>query len=255
MRLQNYLTEISKVSTKEAEKILDKGFSDYKKILKTQKIYFWLPRFFKLAAAFKESKIFFFSESGILAKAKGVSNTEGGFSLINKGEIPEIWIKLSKKELKSLSTDSGIENVKKRIKSVFIHELVHRKQTQAKSKEYLDILMSKSKKIKQKLKSQNYDDYLSSKSEIEAFARQATEELEKDEKEIIYTYLNSDTSEKVKRRFLKKLYQYVDMYGSSTAKENLKNMFKNYKRLDKMADSIEKMMDLFNDLLGIGDDE
>ena len=213
MRLQNYINEITKVSTKEVNKILDDGFKEYEKLAKHHK--WWVFRFFKLANAFKVYNIFFYIKNGFLAKIHGIDKSTRGITTIT-ADIPSVFIGLTKKQAKKLNTTSGINDVKKEIKSTLFHELTHAKQAKEFSNEYRNYLKANISRFKTEASKSTYNEYISKKSEIEAYAREAVNDIEDNDFDIIFQYMETDKN--IQKRFFKKLYQYLDMYGSDRAK-------------------------------------
>lgn len=210
MRLTNYLTEISKVSDIDVEKILDNGFKEYRRLIK--KNFSLFKKLHYLKQAFLPYLISFYTSNDPVYKnvpMKGFSATG------TKGTI--IWLKIDKKDLKKLKTNSGANQLKRKLEDTLAHELTHRFQDSKKSQEYKEFLLKN--KDKKKLQIEDYDDYISQKEEIEAFARQALYELDRGEATILQDYIDLD-NKKAKQRFFKKLYQYLQMYGSNTAREN-----------------------------------
>ena len=95
--------------------------------------------------------------------------------------------------------------------------------------------------IRQAMEKRTYDEYYAAKNEIEAFARHAVEEIENNEIDIISTYFELK-DKKVKQRFFKKFYQYLDMYGSDKAKNN----FELYLRTRKFGFDDNFFYDMMN---------
>lgn len=217
MRLIKYINEISKVSNEEVNKILDDGFKKFEKRSKLYK--WWLFKYLKLIDSFKTYNIFFYIRDGFLSKLFIFDkNTRGSTTLTT--DIPKIYIGLTKKQLKQLNTTNGINLIKNEIKSTLFHELTHVAQRKKISSNYLNYLRANIDKFNQKLKNITYDEYLSGKDEIDAFAREAVNNIENNDFDIILQYLKTD--KKIQKRFFKKLYQYLDVYGSNKAKIKFK---------------------------------
>lgn len=213
MRLQNYINEITKVSNEEVNKILDDGFKEFEKRAKVHK--WWLFRYFKLTEAFKVYNIFFYIKNGILSKLHKIDKSTRGITTVT-ADIPTIFIGLTKKQVKKLNTTSGINSIKKEVKSTLFHELTHVGQRKKISDNYLNYLRSNIEKFKIESKNSTYNEYISKKIEIEAYAREAVNDIENNNFDIVFQYLEVD--KEIQKRFFKKLYQYMDMYGSDKAK-------------------------------------
>ena len=215
MRLKQHLNEITKVDDKEVKKIIDKSFAEFEKMSKT---HFWPILYQKLLVAFHNYNIVFYSENGMFGKK--VFNDKSKAVTFMEKDMPLIAIALTKKEIKNLKKGSELHKIKNRLFNVILHELTHRKQHQKKSTEYIDFMNNNYDKFIKSIKG-DFKGYLADKEEVEAYARQAVSDLEASpESDIIYSYMKLEKN--TKQRFLKKFYQYMDMYGSDKAKENLK---------------------------------
>jgi len=225
MRLKQHLNEITKVPDEEIREILDKSFAIFEK---KKKPLLWPMLLTKLDLAFANYNIIFFRDKDMFGKE--LLNGKKGTTVLEKG-LPQIAISLTKEDIKGLKSRSGIEKIKNKVFKVILHEIIHRKQNQRKSGEYIDYMYANIGKFKAALSNQNLADYMSDKEEIEAFARQAVFNLEQKntESEIINSYfqIGGDTW----KRFLKKLYQYLDMYGTDIGKEELEMKMKTIKKL------------------------
>lgn len=240
MRLKSYLNEITKVSTKEIDDLLDKTFDGWKKETRIIKK-IWPSLALSLMSTLREMGIMVFVKDSILGKIYGIGSTKGSTSYpISKGIKPTIIIWVTKDDLKNLKTDGGIEKFKKKIRGTLAHELVHQKQFENWSDEFIKYQREIMPKIKKKLKSRSYEEYLSSPDEIEAWARQAALDLEeKGESDDIAASYGMVADRKVIQRFLKKTYQYLDMYGSQKGKEAFRKFAEKTLTLIKGWEDIE----------------
>jgi len=210
MRLQNYINEITKVSDEEVNKILDSGFINYKRIVKKLRLRTWPLRLVALAIAFRDFNItFMINNYKWLNKRFDINKDNLGQTLPIKGT--PIKLIINKKELKSITSKS----LRKKLFDVLVHEVIHRKQFNKMSAKFLE---------KYDPKHNDVTAYLAQKEEIEAYAKDAVEELKKGNSDIVDSYYGwvKDMSEVLWRRFLKRLYQYQDIYGNDKSKENLK---------------------------------
>ena len=206
MRLNSYLNELTMVSDKEIEELLDAGFNSYKKIMSGEKFKFWPLILEAIQRSFEPLNIRFIPRwiAGLAKIKKTTKASTNVFGLIK--------VIVTIKEIKSLKSDSGINNLKNKLRTILSHELTHRKQMAK-----MPIIALKQMKTRS---SGEYLDYLSDPMEIESFAREAAYEIQKGESETIITYYNIVRlkDKKVWRKFLKKLYQYCDELGYNTFK-------------------------------------
>jgi len=211
MRLQKYLNEITKVSDEEINNILNIGFSRFKEYMKSTKFRLWPIALINFIMAFKNFGISFSTEGGLFSKLIGSSKEAMGTTFTGG----TIHIYLSRKEIRSLKNLSSIKNIRKKVFDILVHEITHKKQFSAMSKEGL-------KGVREPME---YAKYIGSSIEIEAFARGAADELKVGRSEIVNTYIEylRPNSEKKWRDFLKKTYQYIDLYGNDKAKENFRS--------------------------------
>jgi len=204
MKFKQYLNEITTLTEDELDKIIDTIFSNFEKYMKKTKLKFWpiiAGILIKSAAPFRISVIPKFLTR--IGQAKKWSNASG-----TADASGNITIFLEIKELRSLKNKSGVNKIKKEFRKTLSHELIHRKQFE---------------KIKNKgnISIKDYDnnktDYYSDKAEIESFAREAVEELKNNEGDVLLTYalLVKKQNNKAWKRFLKKLYQYIDDQSNS----------------------------------------
>jgi len=219
MRLKKHLNEITKVPEKKVKEILDRGFADFEKSAK--KTPFWPILLAKLKDSFSKYNIEFHNIDWRFSKTYGIS----GGAEIEMG-LPKISIGLTKKQIKNLNNKTEIEKIKKEIFTTLTHELIHRKQNQRKSIEYIAYIDSHYKQFKDALEGRSIIKYFSGKDEIEAYAREVLRDMEidKNPEEILRTYFIIGGS--VLKRFLKKLYQYTDIYGDNKTKQKLKELLK-----------------------------
>jgi hypothetical protein len=212
MRLQIYINEITDLSNEEVDDILDKGFERFKDLTKKSKFKPWPMILLYLQTAFKPLKIVF-SPSGTMLDKLLKIDYKGATVLSSK----DIVIPITIEELRKLKNVSYVNTYKNSIINTVTHELIHRKQP------------INTSLIKNKVKREEYEkrvSYYERPREIEAFAREAVRELENGDSDIVFMYNDEmqfvTKNDKVWRTFLKKLYQYVDMYGSDRCKENLR---------------------------------
>jgi hypothetical protein len=209
MRLEKYINEITKVSDSYTNKIVDAGLINYKNIMKKIKIKAWPIQLAALASAFKDFNItFMIKDYKWMNKFFKIDQDDIGST--TKVQGTPIQIILKKKELKNIT--SGF--IKKKISKVLTHELVHRKQFTSMDPEFMKYYSLKNADITQ---------YFSRKEEIEAYARDAINELKDGKSDIVdsYFYWIKGMSMELWKRFLKKLYQYQDLYGDDISKKNL----------------------------------
>jgi hypothetical protein len=209
MRLERYITEITKVSNNYVNKILDAGFINYKSIMKKVKIKAWPIQLAALKSAFKDFNItFMINDYKWMNKFFKIDSDDVGST--EKIQGTPIQIIINKKQLKNIT--SGV--IRKKIFKVLSHELVHRKQFSAMDPEFMKYYSLKNADITQ---------YFARKEEIEAYARDAINELKVGESDIVdsYYYWIKSMSMVLWKRFLKKLYQYQDLYGNDVSKNNL----------------------------------
>ena len=209
MRLKQYINEITKVSDENVNKILDAGFINYKRTMKKIKIKAWPIQISALSAAFKDFNItFFMNDYKWVNKFFKVDKDDVGSTMPIQGT--PIQIIINKKQLKNIESPS----FRKKIFKTLTHELVHRKQFNSMDPEFLEYYNTNNVDL---------TTYFSQKVEIEAYARDAINELKDGDSEIVETYYYwiRGMSMVLWKRFLKKLYQYQDMYGNETSKTNL----------------------------------
>ncbi len=218
MKFKQFLNEITKLSNEEIDKIIDNGFKEYEKIVKNYK--WWPFKYIKLMKSFKKYNIYFYVKDGFLSKIFGIDENIRGITTITD-DVPKVYIGLTKEQVKNLNNASGIKKIKKKLKGILSHELIHAGQRSQMKDEYINFLRKNTSKIKAEMRKMTYDEYISSKQEIEAFAREAVNDIENNNFDIVFQYMDLK-DKKIKKRFLKKLYQYMDMYGSIGAKTKLR---------------------------------
>lgn len=211
MRLNKYLTEITKVTDEEVDEILDKAFELYWDYMK-DKWKLWPLIFLAVNQAFSDYEVSIFPKfttrffKHIGKSTRGVATKEG-----------DVWIFLTRKEFKNLHSKSGIEKIKDKMRGTLTHELVHTRQFKKIPKKKLDNVI-------------DTEEYFFAPIEIEAYARQVPQELKKGESETLQMYhFMKKQNKKGWRRFLKKAYQYVDMESDDKLKQKLLKQMKNDK--------------------------
>ena len=217
MRLRKYITEMTEVDPKDIELIMNSALSTFKKKLAKEKFRGWPIVLRLLKGSFKPYNIEFFHNDQRLRKYDNVKKVDYAMTDIITSKI---ILLISTKELQSIKKPSDASKIKRKFTKILAHEITHAKQFKAMGTEYRKKLAS----------TYNEDEinYYSDPNEIEAYARQALDELEAGKDDVVTTYIDHG-KKKVWRNFIKKVYQYIDIYGSEKARKNLVKILDIYK--------------------------
>ena len=206
MRLRKHLNEITIVTDKEINDIIDPAFSTFSKLIGKTKWKTWPIIYMYLHRSFVSFGISilpkFITNFGALRKHKD------NIAVTFPGGLISIFITL--KELKGLKSKSGIKGYKKKVKEYLRHEITHVKQYSKVADDAEEY---------ERIKPTLYH-YYADKTEIEAWARDAVEELRSGKSEVISTYSLINISASMSAFFL--VAPSISIFSSGTlAKKHL----------------------------------